>query len=89
MNRINKVTTTREVSTCDIKGWKLNFTVESSDELLKTIQVSGTKDQNYFSANRQEGGQIANSFSQSVDVAILSDVVAEFDAIVAEFTAVV
>ncbi|SJN38232.1 hypothetical protein FM120_11085 [Sphingobacterium faecium PCAi_F2.5] len=86
MNRENKKTTTKEVSTAGTNGWNLNFSVESSDDKLKTIQVSGTKGQNYFSANRQENGQISNSFTGTFDVDLLSDVVAEFESITSSFT---
>lgn len=88
MNRVNKNTTTKEVSTAETNGWKLNFTIESSDDKLKTIQVSGTKGQNYFSANRQENGQISNSFTGTFDVNLLSDVVAEFESITSSFITV-
>lgn len=87
MNRQITSTNTKETSTATVNGFKLSFIIESGSEGLKTIQCSGSKEGNYFSANRQEGGQISNSFTGGLDVALLSEVVAEFDAIVASFAA--
>lgn len=85
MTRTNKKTFTKETSAAEVNGWKLNFTIEVTDTGLKTIQVSGSKENNYFSANRQENGHISNSFSGGLDVAFLNEVVTEFDAIVDSF----
>lgn len=85
MNRNILTLVTKETSEAVVNGWKLNFVVESTNQGLKTIQVSGSKEENYFSANRQETGQISNSFTKGIDVALLSEVVAEFDLIVASF----
>lgn len=87
MNRQISSTITKETSTATVYGWNLNFIVESTNDGLKTIQCSGSKEGNYFSATHQEGGQISNSFTGGLDVALLSEVVAEFDAIVASFAA--
>lgn len=85
MNRQISNTITKETSTATVNGWNLNFIVESTGEGLKTIQCSGSKGSNYFSVNRQENGQISNSFTAGLDVALLSEVVAEFDSIVTSF----
>lgn len=89
MIRTNITTFTKETSVAEVNGWKLNFTVETTDTGLKTIQVSGSKENNYFSANRQENGHISNSFSAGLDVSLLNEVVQEFDAIVDSFAPVV
>lgn len=89
MIRTNITTFTKETSVAEVNGWKLNFTVEATDTGLKTIQVSGSKENNYFSANRQENGHISNSFSGGLDVSLLNEVVTEFDAIVESFATVV
>ena len=86
MNRTILTLKTTETSEAVVNGWNLSFTIESTpNRELKTIAVSGSNGGNYFSANRQEGGQISNSFSTGVDVSILTEVVAEFDAIVLSF----
>lgn len=87
MNRQNLNTISKETSTAEFNGWSLSFVVESTNEGLQTIQCSGSKEGDYFSANRQENGQISNSFAKVLDMALLSEVVAEFDSIVAGFTA--
>lgn len=89
MIRTNITTFTKETSVAEVNGWKLNVTIEATDTGLKTIQVSGSKENNYFSANRQENGHISNSFSGGLDVSLLNEVVQEFDAIVASYATVV
>lgn len=89
MIRTEIKTFTKETSVAEVNGWKLNFIIESTDSGLKTIQVSGSKENNYFSANRQENGHISNSFSGGLDVPLLNEVVQEFDAIVESFEPVV
>lgn len=85
MNRQITSTITKETSKAQFNGWNLDFIVDSTIEGLKIIQCSGSKEGNYFSANRQENGQISNSFTSGLDVALLSEVVAEFDSIVTSF----
>lgn len=86
MNRQILNTVVKETSVAEVNGWNLNFIVESTNDGLKTIQVNGTKSNNYFSANRQENGQISNSFTGGLDVSLLTEVSNEFDAIVGSFT---
>lgn len=88
MNRVVTSTVTREISTAELNGWKLSFTVESTSGFLKTISATASNGNQYLSANRQEAGSIAASFNTGYDAAIVQTVVNEFEVIVASFVVI-
>ena len=81
----NVVTT--ENSTATFNGWDLNFEVKSDANSVKTIAVSGTKEDNYFTLN-YDNGSISNYFQKGMDIPLFMEVLNEVNAIVDGFATV-
>ncbi len=75
-------TSVQEQSRAEFNGWTLNFNVQRSGDSVRSITVSGNKEQSSVTASKNETGYVNIGFSAGIrDSALMIAILDEMDAI--------
>lgn len=77
-------TTEQEKSTATFNGWNLNFTTNRDGNVVKNINVHGTKEGQTVSGILSENGAITIGFSSVYDASLAGAIADEFAAMTSQ-----